>query len=483
MRLLHTFISNLMKYRVASILGLIVFKGIHCAILIYLIDCISPSTHSSRLSVYAGDTFSYIGAMENFIQEGTYYFTDGAEKVKVYAGRVPHYGIPYYLFRMLFDVKTSLDLVVATQLILECISIYFLGLIIFRLTRTVYAFGAVVLLGCVASNVTMMSIMLVPESFSCSLLVLAMYYYTVYRAEKKMRHLITLAFLVAALTTMKSYYVLFYALIGWELWSHGNYNINAAVRPAIVLAIPLILLLAPWIVRNYQVHHKFIPLQVNIYAGYSYKEADLAYRRYLRAWGGDFISWEPKHAGCYFIPSDVPCTFSLPDYVYTTQYGPPHVESIRQKFIQFHEHYTPAMDLALTREFDKMTENYKSERPLRSYILSPLLLARQFVFHSGSYYLPIYSYSPCYHPVQLAIKLSQSLIYWIGLVVGIPGLVLISFRRKGILFGALPWILIILFPVSLGFAEARYFRTIEPILYLGVVYLLFEIGERFFAKG
>lgn len=481
MKLLHSFIGKILKHRVASIFGLIGLKGIHFALLLYLTDCLSPDVHISPLSIYAGDTFSYIGAMENYVTEGSYYFDNGVEKV--YTGRVPHYAVTYYLFRMAFDERTSMDLVVALQLIFECISIYFLALILYRITRNVYAFGAVLLLGVVASNATAMAFMLVPESFSCSLLIFALYFYVVYREERKMRDLVALAVMLGLLTTMKSYFVLLYAFVGWEIWAYGKYNMLLAVRPAVVLAAPLLLLLAPWVIRNYRVEHRFIPLQVNVYAGYNYKAADLAFRRYLRAWGGDFVLWEPKHAGCYFMPDPtIACTFVLPEYVYTARYGAKEVESIRQRFIQFHKQYTPAMDSALTREFDLMAEDYREEKPFRFYFVSPLLLAKQFVIHSGSYYLPIYSNSPCYHPVQMGVKVVESLVYVLGVFVGIPGLALMSWRRKGVLFGVLPWILIILFPVVLGFAEARYIRTVEPVFYLGVVYVGLLVVEKVFGR-
>lgn len=477
MKLLHTFVSSLLAHRVAAILGLILLKGIHAGLLLYLTICASPETSAGGLALHTGDTHSYIGAMENFIHTGVYYFDNGREKV--YAGRVPHYSIPYYIFRTVSDQDTAQNLVVITQWIVECISLYFLGLIIFRLTRNTYAFGAMLLLAVVASNATMMSLYLAPESFSCSLLIFVLYYYLVYREEKKTKHLVALSLMLAALTTMKSYYAVFYAVIGWEIWSQGNFNIRAALRPARVLAVPILVFLSPWAIRNYGLYHTFIPLQINVYAGYDYSDAELAFRRYLRAWGGDFIFWEPGHAGCYFLPKEgIPCTFTLPDYVYTTQYGPTEVESIRQRFINFHRQYSPEADSALTHAFDRMTENYRSEKPIRFYMLSPLLLTKQFLVHSGSYYLPVHANAPCYHPAQLAVKLSESLLYWLGLIVGVPGLALISFRKKGILFGALPWILIILFPLALGFAEARYFRTVEPVLYLGAVYLLFDLGRR-----
>src|SRR5262245_25578641 len=56
----------------------------------------APDRAHGRISVTAGDTDSYLGAVENFALTGEYYFWNGVEKV--YAGRTPHYGIPYYLF-------------------------------------------------------------------------------------------------------------------------------------------------------------------------------------------------------------------------------------------------------------------------------------------------------------------------------------------------------------------------------------------------
>ena len=76
------------------------------------------------------------------------------------------------------------------------------------------------------------------------------------------------------------------------------------------------------------------------------------------------------------------------------------------------------------------------------------------------------------------MKISQSVFYWLALLIGIPGLLLVAVHGKGLLLPSLPIALIILFPVILGFAEARYFRTIEPALYIGIVYAAIIAVER-----
>ena len=57
-----------------------------------------PYRRIGNLSFASGDDYSYIGAMETYIQEGKYYFVNQLGDT-IRAGRSPHYTIPYWIAR------------------------------------------------------------------------------------------------------------------------------------------------------------------------------------------------------------------------------------------------------------------------------------------------------------------------------------------------------------------------------------------------
>src|SRR3954462_4990397 len=74
-----------------------------CALAAYfshLGDCKDPNRSIGYLAKISGDTFSYLGSIDNFLAEGELYFWNGERKV--YAGRMPYYGAPYFVFRLFF---------------------------------------------------------------------------------------------------------------------------------------------------------------------------------------------------------------------------------------------------------------------------------------------------------------------------------------------------------------------------------------------
>ncbi|SKC43784.1 hypothetical protein [Ohtaekwangia koreensis] len=476
-------LPDIKKYRLHLFVFILVIKLFQTGYFIYLTKCSNPEIEIGDITFASGDTFSYTGAMENYNQTGSYYFYNGKENV--YAGRLPHYSIPYLLFRQFASQPLAYDLLAIFQLLIECIATYYLIRLFLNITNS-NIFSYILLGICLlASNATVFSIYASPESLSCSLLIFTLYHYHKFLKEPTNTNLFITGIFIGLLVTLKAYFVILFIPIGIQFLQEIKdiqwITLRRIIAKTLIISTPLIILLSPWTIRNYTLYKRLIPLQINSTAGYNYTNAELAFRRFVTAWGGDFIHWEKTSAGCYFIPNpEIPCEFKMPAYAYTSKYSQTDIDSLRAKFIRLQKHYTEPLDKEVTATFDRFTREYKNEKPFQSHIIAPNRLISEFLVHSGSYYLPIHSANPCFHPLQLSIKLSQSLLYWMSLIIGIPGIILLSARNKNYLFAFTPISLIILFPIIFHFTEARYFRTVEPVLYTGASYLLLEVYKRFF---
>jgi len=455
----------------------VVVKICYAFYLSFLLRCADPQLSPGSFAVKSGDTFSYTEAMENYIKYGRYYFYNGEEQVL--AGRLPHYSVPYLFFRQIFSEAASYDLLAMLQLILECLAIVCLVATTNDLIRHRLAGPIVWLLTLFSSNWTLFSLYASPESFSCSFLVFSIFFYCRYHQFHKNTHLLLCGLCLAILATLKSYLIVGFIFLGISFLKQEGFdplNVNtwkAVVGKTILVSIPLVLLLAPWVWRNYLIYHRFIPLQINTTAGYNYTKSDFAFRQFVGAWGGDIIYWERTSAGCYFIPDPkVDCIFQMPNHAFTDEYGEKEVAQVRNDFVELQKQYTEELDSTTASAFSKLTESYRKEKPFQYYLMSPVRLLVRFVNHSGSYYLPVHSGNPCYAPAQLIFKVVQSLIYWISITLGLTGLIVLSYKRKDAFILSFNVFIIILFPFVFRIVEWRYLRTIEPVLYIGVAYMI-----------
>jgi hypothetical protein len=451
-----------------------VFKLVILIYLAHLAQCAAPTRALGKLAFSSGDTHSYTGAMENYIQENSYFFFNGHEKV--FAGRSPHYSIPYWLFRQFTSPASALDLVVIFQLIFESIAIVALFLLTKKLIDPIAGWMMFLLL-LASTNWTDFSYYASPESLSISFLSLFLYFQFCYIQEKKSKHLLLCSVFLGLLVTLKAYFAFLYLVVGVQLIfeTRSQLHLKDKLRPLIfqglIMSIPLIALLLPWVIRNYNFYHKFIPFQINAYAGYHYTEADFAFRRFVTSYGGDIVFWEKTSAGCYFMPNPgIQCEYQFPDYLFSKEITREKIERLRHSYIEVQRNGSQASEKIIAERFDSLTLAFRNQHPGRYYFLSRVELVRRFLGNSGSYYLPIHNSNPCYAPQQLAIKITQSMLYWLSLFVGLPFLCVLSWKRKFLSPAILPISIIMIFPIVLKATEWRYFRTVEPVLYIGLCY-------------
>ncbi len=437
----------------------------------YLATCERPEIKISTLAIAGGDTFSYTGAMENYFNTGKYYFFNGKENV--YAGRMPHYSIPYYFFRLFLNQNQSYNALIIFQLVMESFSIVLFSMLIFKITQSASIGFASIIIQIFNLSTTHYSIQATPESLSISLLIIITYLIYTYYHNRKFTSLLFISFLLAWLTCLKPYFIILYPIVVLTFCSiyFGYENIKKVSRLSITLIFPLLIFILPWVIRNEIVLNKFIPLQISVRAGYNYTKSELSLKRLIHAWGENSHFWEPKSVGCLFSPyAEGPCDYLLPEDIYTKKYTKEDIERLIIRFKNLIQNPSSEEDSLLENTIEGYRTAFIEENTVRFYFLSPMERIKNCMVHSGSYYLPISSSFACYKSYQFLIKFVQSCIYWFSLLVGLPMLFMLVIKSKQYLFMLfIPVYLILLFPISFGLQELRYFHGAFPFFLFGSI--------------
>jgi len=452
---------------------------------------IYPFVPFGKISFGGGDTYSYLGAMDNLLEQNEYYFWNGERKV--YAGRMPYYGVPYFLLRSLFDKFLAGDLLVVIQIFLSSLATILLAQLCSEILKSNLCFWFCYSLYFLSFNFLALDLMLVPESLSLSFLIFFLYAYHRHRIEKQFRAIFVASVFLAFLTLLKPYFVLLYPLffldfaIGNQIFTPSNWksNFSNLTVKSIVLALPLILLLLPWAARNFVVLDKIIFSQENVYAGYKYKRAELAFRRFTYAWGSDFIFWNPqsRNPTYYFLKehSEIHDQIKLPQHAITQGYSMEEIERVRQDYLQLQEHYSFELDDDVTARFDRLTSVYKNEKPFMYYVGSGFISAKKILLHTNSQFLLLFinPKSACYSGWQAVFRIVNSGIYLITILFGFAGIAVLTIKRKiGVIFAVIPLFLILFFGFYDRHAEGRYFIQGFPVLLLGAIFILYWFSSK-----
>jgi len=446
----------------------------------YLIGCTPVGYHLDELVIAGGDYFSYNGAMENYIQSGEYFFFNGKENV--YAGRLPHYSLIYWLLRQVFSIAYANFILMVLQIAAECLAFILLAKLAGQITKRKYSFYLVYFLYLISFLTSYYNNQVLPDSLSVSMLIFFLYFFYQYLFASTFGNLLLGGLFLGLLVVLKPYFSLLYVGVGtYFLWQNKQVpaikGIALLLQKTVIVSVPLLLLVTPWVMRNYQIYHQFIPFQISTVAGYNYTKADLACRRFLQAIGEDFIEWEKTSAGNYFNKHCIaPCSYTLPAYTYTSNYDSTIVEQVRSRYLQLQHYYSEVQDKQVAAAFDNLTRSFRAEKPFYFYIISPIMLIRKFLFTPAGYF-------PKFNCPGIHVRLTyfmQSVLYWSTLILGFWGLILLAGKdKRHLIFITIPVYLIFFFPIFFRGVELRYFMHSYPVLLLGFVFFIEQTRSKY----
>ncbi|MCS7078064.1 MAG: hypothetical protein NZ455_15235 [Bacteroidia bacterium] len=433
------------------------------------------------IAVKEGDTNSYIEPIENLITKGEYYFTYKAKffEEKLYASRLPHYGLIFGFFRLFFSHTASCNLLVLLQILLEATSVLLISLLCFEILGSYIFFWISWFLLNLNLSSVFWSIAILPESLSISFLTFVVYFTYKYEKTKENKFLMYSSIFLSILVCLKPYFLPIYLYYPISfLLQKEKITIRKFTYKSFLLVLPLIVLLAPWIIRNYYVLNKFIFLQQDMLAGYKFTKTHIAMGNFVKSWGGDNVYWEVTSPSHYFLyDDDYSRKYQFPSYAFCSAYNADTLANLRKEVLKFYakNQYDEQLDNYLASKFNFFTESFKSENFFHYQFIARLLTLKGFLLHSGSYFLPINKNLPCYKSYQFLLKVMQSAIYYLFLVVGSIGLITM-FLKKEYYFS--PLVLILLSYVIFFFAfylrtyEWRYIWTVFPLLCVGLLFML-----------
>lgn len=445
----------------------------------YLGNCDHPDLSIGYLAKASGDTFSYIGSVDNLITEGTYYFWNGVRKV--YAGRMPYYGAPYFLFRLFFDKPLASDLMVLLQIFFDTLATVYFARLCRDILKNKAAFWFGYILYLLSFNFFQTALLMHPESFSLNFITLFFYLFHRWWSGENKSAVWSANIFLSLAVLLKPYFAptyLFFLLIYARRERLLSLNrIKPLFMKMVLFGLPLSLMLAPWFFRNWIFYGQPVVTQEGYLAGYNYTDSDLAFKKFSAGWGGDIAWWDAESPACHFkLNPPVRCTFTYPSYSLTDGYTLKDIEDVRADYIEYQKKPTPEMEKVVIGKFNRLTDIYKSERPFMFYIGSSFIRIKTMTWHSNNYNLPIHTENQCFQPYQLLFKVIQSIIYQLGLVLGLIGIIWLTIKRKiSFIFLFVPLSLIIIIAFYARFAEARYLSPLYVATLLGLVPVLFLV--------
>lgn len=446
---------------------ILLIKILLCWFLIYLAKCESTDIEISFFALEAGDTFSYFVPFKNLLAEGSYYFTNHLGE-KIYAGRMPIYGLGYYVLTHFFSYSTTAAIYVFVQLIFETIGI----LSIYSMVRLKYSQLSltpilILVVASLSTYQTLYSARLLPESFAISLFAILLLQVYLLRKNPNSYRVLFIGILFLIIVGLKPYFGIFLLPLLLEIYKIFK---DAKLKKNLLLVIlPFLIFCSIWTTRNYYQMNSFVPLTQK-YSGYGISDSYVALRTYLGTLGENQEPWEPKAHGSFFFERK---SFISIDDLYKDDYvTEDSLIELKHYFsrTQTTQSYT---DKEITEKLIRYKDHYESTHPLYR-ISSFFSLTSNFLFHSGSYNLYIIRGAACYNSWQWGFKILQSFLYFLTLV----GFAVGIFLWRDWLVSFYPFFLIIFFCGILSVIELRYFYQAFPCLLLGLGAFLADIENR-----
>lgn len=454
-------------------------KLLFCFAFSQLIFLQKPERKIGNISYASGDYYSYIGAMENYFQQGKYYFVNQVGDT-IKAGRSPHFTLPYLLARHFTSRTGATDFLSIVNIVLGTFAILCMAIMASVLrANSRRIFYVTIALGMISTYVSNWDFITLPDSPGASLMMIGLYYFwKAYSSNEKIVKNIFLASFFFSWAIMLRPFLVVIILAPALIFLFRKKNIYPILGKVVLAAvIPFLLFILPWVVRNYQVFGKFVPFQQDVYAGYGYQPAELQTRKLMTAMGEDGGSfWDPTAMASYFSPDRYTTSvYQYPGYVKEDTLLMQTIEEIRKDYFHIVSTHLKTEGDILVRKVDSLRSAYIQKYKWRFYLTNPLKRTVKFWGHSGSYYISVEKGPRL--PI-LGFKIIQSALYYLVLILGAIGLLRLGRKNEIGYILLLPLVFItIMSPLLFGFMEPRYALSFYYPAMIGLVLLLDPVLE------
>lgn len=433
----------------------------------------SPFQNSFYLNTFAlesDDSISYFEPVDHLIEQGSY---DG----ELFGDfRMPGYGLPYFLLRLLFSQTTALNLLVIFQLLFSAITVYFFAKTAQSFFKTERSFYSAFILYTLSTYVSIFDHVLLTEAFCTGALIMSTYFFT--QEQRTPQNTV--------LSGLWLTWAIFLRPVCLPLLAFGAIIIFLekkwkSLKTIFLFCAIFFVCESLWLMYNFKKHHSFIPLTSTVY----YPEAHNSYQRqlfhFVEATGGSIIWWNPGADVSYYIPTPSFITkkkeVQLPEHAYTSQFNGDSLLLIKKDIAIVID--STATDFRrdsaqkiVQARLTRYTASIRDEKPFLFYVGSRIRLATSFLVHSGTYNLYVKS-SDFLNPSQWMIKVFYSLFYLVIIALGLLGTIILiirkSYRNRGVYIAVTALYLTFIFPIGLQLDEYRYLVPAYPFLLFGAL--------------
>lgn len=436
------------------------------------------------LSLESGDTKGYLDPVENLLTQGRY--------EPDY--RMPGVAAPYWLFRQFFDVGGSRDALVLLQWLLSGINVYVLALIALRMTGSERIALMVYATFLASAYSSWFDPVIASDSLSISALILHVHFLQSALDKGSRGRLLLSGSLLAWFVFLRPIGVLLVplsaALVLWR--SEGP----RPWRPAILLALPFLLLDGVWTARNLSVHGRFSPLTNQGWFPEDFSREIRAHAmHFVQGYGGNYIWWDPGSdirwygvwKGGATIDDEGRQAKAPPPYAYVEGYTAEDLYALSERVRRVETgHLQPPDSIAeiasINARFDAFAELYKERAPFQYHVLSRFRMFKNLVWQNGTESLIIIPFAELPLWAKL-FKLMQVAAYVLSFTIGTIACVIVLWRWRQaptLLHVWIPFIvayLVLIFPFALRMCEWRYMAHPFPFALLLAVILVARKGR------
>lgn len=348
------------------------------------------------LAIIHNDFSEFIEPCNQLLERGKYALKDSNEP---YMGRLPGYGFPYLIFRLLFSEFISIQLTVLSQIILSSFAIYALGLIIFFLTNNKKYFYFIIFIFPIFFFFNKEDLFTGPASFSYSAFTLHLFFLQQYFKHKKNKYLLISGGFLTWLFFLRPFTLVFIGSLIFSITIKRNFKIKHKVKMMIFLFLPFVLCEFVWTTRNYLNTERFIPLQDSYVPGQRFdytvgcginctaKYSVLEVRKLIVSWGGNSNWFIPGTEMHWFFnkkkESDGEYTF-LKKNIFSKGFNKDSLQNLKSIFLaSFNQKINleerKKIDRKILQKSRKFKNIFKENHPFQFYFTSYMLRFKNFL--------------------------------------------------------------------------------------------------------
>lgn len=406
--------------------------------------------NSPLLGFFTADSHEYYDSMNSFYETGVY-----SPDV-----RMPGLGIVFLLLRFFFERNMALDIILIMQWLLSGVAIYTLCLTASKIAKKESVFYCLYILILSTHYIFLWNVLLLTESFCISFLIFSMYFLNRYFETQARKYLFIVGFFLTWCVFLRPVFFLFYGIIALFLLVYFIRNKvgfkNILINGILFLGL-FVVLDSAWIIRNYNVKHKFIFLNdISSYSELSKSDPLPAVYFFLEAWGGDLENerhWFEMDQGMDYRYRDT----TLPQYIYTSKFNKDSLLLVKQRIKFYNHHKNDSIVALINNSLQRYTHSIRSEKPFLFYIGAGLINYKKMLMSGYCNYDQFNEDFNKQHFFTQFYRLTRAILFYLIFFTGAIFSFVYFFSKNG---NSLLKVLIVIAHVNL-FYIAFFFRTAE----------------------